>query len=147
MSKDTSTSEAAEERTVFSAWLEGHARGTLNADATAALGEVVKAVGDLGKAGKVTIELTIEPAGSGGRTVTIGGRVSGKPPRPAPEVGIFYIGDGGSLHRDDPYAVRMPGVPYVDTAGDARLIDPDTGDVRRFEPAPLPTPTTDPEDD
>lgn len=131
------------DRPTFAEWLTSHARGTLDDEATLALAELVGAVGHLGKPGKLTLELTVEPAGSGGRTVTIGGRVTTKPPRPAPEVGIFYVGDAGTLHRDDPYAARIPGVPFADTAGDLKLVDPDTGEVRRVDD---PATTTDPKD-
>lgn len=94
------------DRQLFHDWLAGHARGLLDSEITAALGEVVEAVTHLEKSGKVVVELTVEPAGSGGRTVMVAGVVKTKPPLPAPEASIFFAGDGGSLHRDDPYQQR-----------------------------------------
>lgn len=119
---------------MFDEWLRDHARGTLNDEATAALADVVDAVAHLEKAGKVTLELTVEPAGSNGRTVVIFGRVKTKAPEAAPEASIFYVGDGGSLHRDDPYAQRLPGMAApVEPDGEVRRVDPETGEVRRLD--------------
>lgn len=116
----------------FAAWLTAHARGTLNDELTMALAEVVESVAHLDKKGALTLTITVEPAGSGGRTIAITGKTSAKPPVPNPEVGIFYVGDGGSLHRDDPFAGRLPGVPYRDTAGDVKVVDA-SGEIRRLD--------------
>ena len=123
-----------DERQAFHAWLERHARGTLNDEATAGLAEVVQAVTDLGKKGSLTIEVVVEPAGPGGRTVALGGSVVKKLPRPAPELGVFYVGERGSLHRDDPFQHRLPGVP-VPVAGEeeVRTVDAETGEIRTVE--------------
>lgn len=128
---------AAEERTEprqdFAAWLTAHARGTLNDELSMALAEVVEHVAHLEKKGTLALTLTVEPAGSGGRTVSISGKTVAKPPMPTPEVGIFYVGEAGSLHRDDPFARPLAGVPYRDSAGDAKVVDPDSGEIRRID--------------
>lgn len=100
---------------MFNEWIAGHARGTLNDEITAALGDVVDAVTHLEKPGKVTIEIAVAPAGSGGRTVAVAGKVTAKPPQPAPQMSIFYAGENGSLHRNDPFQQR--------------LADPATGEI------------------
>lgn len=118
--------QATEERPMFHKWLSDHARGTLDQEATAALADLVEQVAHLERPGKLVLELKVEVAGSGGRTVVIGGKVTTKPPEPAPEQSIFYVGDSGSLHRDDPYQGRLD-------VGDARRVaDPETGEVRRL---------------
>lgn len=91
----------------FDRWLAKHARGTLNAEATAAIREVTKLVGDIGKKGAVVVEIVIEPAGAAGRTVAVGGKVSRKDPRPDPELSVYYPDGAGELHRNDPYQTRM----------------------------------------
>lgn len=91
----------------FSEWLKTHARGTLDDEITLALGEVVADVTHLEKKGKVVIEITVEPTGSGRRRVMVSGVVTAKPPVPAPEASIFFAGDQGSLHRQDPYQERI----------------------------------------
>lgn len=113
-------------RRPFHQWLADHARGTLDDESTAALAELVEQVAHLEKPGKLTLELKVDVAGRGGRTVVIEGKVVTKPPEPAPESSIFYVGDAGSLHRDDPYQGRLD-------VGDARRVDTDTGEVRRAE--------------
>lgn len=117
------------EAKLFHEWLADHARGTLDDEATAALADVVEAVGVLARPGKVTIELDIAPAGSGGRTVVVAGRVKSKPPAAAPEASIFYVGEHGTLWRDDPYAMRIPGVIVEEDDGRLRRVDQDTGEV------------------
>jgi hypothetical protein len=92
----------------FDDWIAGHARGTLNEEATAALGELVSAVSDLKKKGTLTIEITVEPTGTSGRMVMVGARVKTKVPQPDAELSVRYVGDGGTLHRDDPYQQRLP---------------------------------------
>lgn len=118
------------DRVAFHDWLATHARGTLNDELTAALGELVEAVGSHEKPGKLTLTLAVDVAGSGGRTVLISGEVAIKAPKPAPEASIFYVGEAGTLHRDDPFASRLPGVPFKQTDGEVRVVDPDTGEVR-----------------
>lgn len=95
------------DRQPFNEWLKSHARGTLNDELTLALGDVVEAVTHLDKPGKVVVELVIEPQGSGGRMVSVAGKVTAKPPVPAPEMSVFYAGEAGSLHRNDPYQQRI----------------------------------------
>jgi len=90
----------------FHEWLPTHAHGTLDDEITAALAEVTQAVIDLDKKGKVLIEIEVDTAGTGRRTVMVGGKVTAKPPTPDPERSIFYPDAGGGLHRDDPYQTR-----------------------------------------
>lgn len=119
-------------RLPFNDWVKDHARGTLNDELTMALSEVVEAVTQLDKPGSVVLKLAVDTAGSGGRTVVIAGDVVSKPPKPAPEQSIFFVGERGSLHRDDPYTRRLPGtaVPTDDAA--ARRLPTDTGEARRI---------------
>lgn len=129
----------AMERKPFAEWIQRHARGTLNDEATQALAEVVQTVTDVGKVGKVIVEITVQPTGAGGRTVAVGGKVSTKMPAPAPELGVFYVGDAGSLHRDDPYQLKIAGVKreeaeqeevrQVQSAGEIRQVDADEAPV------------------
>jgi len=117
------------DRLLFAEWLADHARGTLNDEATAAFAEVVDAVAHLEKKGTLTVELVVEPAGSNGRTVVVYGRVKVKAPEAAPEASIFYVGDAGSLHRDDPFAQRLPGVALPEDDAPPRKLDPETGEI------------------
>jgi hypothetical protein len=119
---------------MFHTWLADHARGTLDDELTVALADVVEAVAHQEKKGVVVLELTVETAGRGGRTVVIGGKVKVKLPEPAPEQSIFYVGEAGSLWRDDPFAERLDGMKVDPVTGEAIAL-PDTDETA---PARLP---------
>lgn len=129
------TRSAEPTRLSFAEELANLARGTLNDEATMALAELVEAVTHLGKKGTLTLDVVVEPAGSGGRTVTIAGTVKTKAPQPDPELSIRYVGEAGSLHLDDPYAKRLVGIPHVDADGAVKIVDPVSGEVRRLTDA------------
>lgn len=130
--EDTITPERTARRITFAEELANLARGTLNDEATMALADLVEAVRALGKKGAMVVELAVEPAGSGGRTVTIAGKVKVKAPEPDPELSIRFVGDAGTLHLDDPYVRPIPGIPHVDAEGTPKVVDPATGEVRRL---------------
>jgi hypothetical protein len=101
-------SDAAPPFTPFSDWLTDHAQGDVDVEMTLALAEVVQAVINHGKKGSVTLKVHIDTAGSGARTVVTACVVEAKAPTAEPERSIFYVGERGSLHRDDPYQRRLP---------------------------------------
>lgn len=108
--------------TPFHEWIRDQQSGLTDDEVTSALASVVEAVQHLGKKGKVIVELQVEPAGSGGRSVEVAVKVTAKPPEPEPTPSIYFIGDSGTLHRDDPYQRPM--------FDDARKVDLGTGEVR-----------------
>jgi hypothetical protein len=110
--------------TPFHDWIQSQASGTADDEITAALATVTEAVNHLQKKGKVVIELQVEPAGSGSRSVLVGAKVTAKPPEPEPTPSFYFVGDNGSLHRDD---------PYQRTLDDARDVDVDTGEIRTID--------------
>lgn len=107
----------------FHEWLLDQARGAVDDELTVALAEVVAAVAHLGGKGKVVLEVQIDPAGSGGRMVSTQCVVKTKPPLPPAEPSVFFVGDGGSLVRDDPYQARL--FP-------TRRVDAETGEIRQL---------------
>lgn len=92
---------------MFADWLADYAAGGLDAEATAELGALVQSVGATGRAAKLSIELTIKPAGSSSRVVEVLGTVVGKPPKPIPEASVYFVAEGGRLVRDDPFQERF----------------------------------------
>lgn len=95
-------------RPTFADFILDHAHGSANDEITAEMADVVQAVQQLDRKGKVVIELLIEPAGTGTRTVATAVKVTGKPPEPDPEASIFYPDESGTLFRTDPaYASRI----------------------------------------
>ena len=118
-----------EDREQFHEFVKRHARGTLNDEVTMALAEVAASVSDLEKKGSVVVTIVVEPAGSGGRTVAIGAKVEAKLPKPDPELAVAYVGDGGSLHRDDPYQTKLDDAKRVeqDASAPKRIDEGDEG--------------------
>lgn len=100
-------SSTGQPKQLFNEWIAGHSDGGANNEITVELADVVEAVNAHQKKGKLTIEIEIEPIGSGARTVLSKIRVTAKPPRADPEGSVDYVGDLGSLHRTDPYQQRL----------------------------------------
>lgn len=113
----------------FHQWLAGHVRGTFDDQLTFEMAELVRAVKVLDKKGTLTVTFTVAPAGSGGQTVFVAGEVKAKPPIAAPELAMFYTDENGRLHKEDPTAIRIPGVAYADADGALVKVDPETGEV------------------
>jgi hypothetical protein len=76
-------------------------------EATLALADVVRAVDETGKAGAVTIKLTVKPAKHGGPEKTIICDVSCKKPVAEIAPAIFFSDTEGDLHRSDPSQEEM----------------------------------------
>lgn len=109
--------------TPFHDWIRDQQSGLTDDEITAAMAQVVEAVTHLGAPGRVSIDLAISPAGSGGRNVEVAVKVTAKPPQPRPTPSIYFVGDHGSLHRDDPYHARMfDDARSIDVQGDIRSI-------------------------
>lgn len=104
----------------FHEFIVDQSQGTADLEMTAAIAEVTEAVNRLSKGGSVTLKLSITPAGEGRRTVLVGAKVTSDVPTPKPDPSIFYVGDHGSLHREDPYQQR------IDLSGALRPADTDT---------------------
>jgi hypothetical protein len=72
-------------------------RGALHAELTDTVAQVVAAVMTHGKAGSVTIKLTIKPEGD--EAVSIADSYSAKVPTPPAKASIFFADDTGKLSR------------------------------------------------
>jgi hypothetical protein len=90
------------ERPQFSDWLAKHRRGDLDDEIGTRLAEVVAAVHMLGKPGRLTITLAIEP---NGRSVTVTDNIVSKVPEPNRDSAIYFATPLGDLTRDDPGAM------------------------------------------
>lgn len=84
-------------------------KGTTDADAGAAIREVVLAAVETGKAGSVTVKVAITPQEDG--TVTVAAGVTTSKPRVSPPKSRFFpILEGpsaGALSRHDPEQLRL----------------------------------------
>lgn len=124
-------------RLSFDEWVREHARGNINAELTMALAEVVQAVTDLDKPGTLSLKLSVVPAGPGGRVgarnVFVTCDVSARPPKPAGETSIFFVGEEGGLFRDDPYVAKLAGTALPADDEPARAIPADARTSNRIE--------------
>lgn len=77
-------------------------------DAAKELNELVRAVKETGKAGSLTIKLTVEPDKTDNTVVTIQPDTTLKLPKKARAKGIFYVDEKtGDLTREDPRQIQM----------------------------------------
>lgn len=114
----------------FSDWLTDHARGSVNDEITLALAEVTRSVSEMGAKGSVVLEVKIEPAGSGSRSVATSCKVTAKPPVPSGEKSIFYVDEAGGMHRDDPFAEKLDLQEAPEPTGEVRTLDDATTDPK-----------------
>lgn len=81
-------------------------RGKVHDDATTRLAEVVKAVGQTGGKGTVTLTVEVEPQDKdtfdGDGVVMVSAKVEAKLPRPGRAASVFWINGEKSLTRTDP---------------------------------------------
>lgn len=77
-------------------------KGRIVDKASEMLADVVHAVDETGKAGSITIKLTVKPEKGGGSQKTISAKLTAtKPEEDLPEA-IFFSDTEGTLHRNDP---------------------------------------------
>lgn len=93
--------------TLFSKHIAGLAGGQVDAVLTAELADLVQAVSAMQKKGTLTLKITVDPVGSSGHAVQMTVDHKTAPPRPQPDGSVLYVGDGGSLHRSDPYQQQL----------------------------------------
>lgn len=85
----------------FAAILLGHAKGRAHDEATKKLREVVEAVKQTGKAGEISVKLSIHPVKNNDSIVRIEDKVTSTVPR-EPRSSMWFPDDAGALHRNDP---------------------------------------------
>lgn len=82
-------------------------RGLVVTELTEALAELCEAVIDTGKAGELTLKIKIKPPKGDSCQVTLSPMVSSKTPKADMPDGIFFVGAGGDLLRNDPDQKEM----------------------------------------
>lgn len=106
-------------------WLREHRKGALSVEVAEALNELVEAVQEVGKPGKLVVTLTIKPATPNKSTsemVTVTDEVKLTLPEHDRETALYFIDDNFNLSRRHPNQEELPGL---------RAVDPDTGEVTR----------------
>lgn len=82
--------------------------GKVHAQLTEKLPEIVRAVMATGKAGALSLTLSVTREN---RMVVVKADVKTKTPQPATESTLFYTSEDGVLRRDDPKQPALRGVP------------------------------------
>jgi lysophospholipid acyltransferase (LPLAT)-like uncharacterized protein len=79
-----------------------HAKGSVDADAGAALREVVAAVSDTGKKGSVTVTLDVVPVPKSDGLVHLSMKLTSKVPEHDPATSVWFTDITGNLSRQHP---------------------------------------------
>jgi len=82
-------------------------RGGCVAEATDALADLVNAVTEHGKAGRLTIELTVRPATRGTGALVIADKIAVKMPVPQTSESLMFATPEGSLLPEDPRQSKL----------------------------------------
>lgn len=82
-------------------------KGRVVERASEEMAEVVRAVLDTEKAGKLTIELTVKPQGKGDSAVIVSAKLKTTIPQADLPDALFFADLDGDLHRDDPSQREM----------------------------------------
>jgi len=103
-----------ERYTDFSETLAALGGGIVNESLSSKLNELTRAVREVGKAGTLTLKLTVKPEGAGlGTMIGLSTQVTVKRPEPAMPGAIYYASDDGVLHADDPRQLKLRTLPPV----------------------------------
>jgi hypothetical protein len=87
---------------LFTDFLRDIRKGRVVDDATVKLAQVVRAVQEHGKAGSLTLTLSVSPQAGDKGIVTITPSLSAKLPEASIPNAIFYVDAEGGLSREDP---------------------------------------------
>ena len=77
--------------------------GAVDAVLAAELAALVEAVSHHEKPGTLTIKIAVDTVGMNGSTVTVTVDHTLKTPKSKPSGSVLFVGDAGSLHRNDPF--------------------------------------------
>lgn len=92
----------------FTEWLRDQRNGAAQAELTDHLAELVEAVSMHGKAGTLTLKITVRPAGSTGLgTVLVMDEVAVKKPQGERQEAIWFVDRDFGLTRHDPSQLRL----------------------------------------
>jgi hypothetical protein len=115
---------SSESKTAFSQQIASLAKGTLDAELTEALSELVKAINDHGKKGSITLTLSLKPEVQNGevKMISIKPDVKVSSPQPQRLSSVMWPTYDGELLRDDPDQAQL----------DLKSVDIETGEVKEL---------------
>ena len=92
---------------LFLSVLQKHRNGALLSDASLAFAELIQGVRLAGKAGTLTVKLTLKPAARGQGLVILNDQLNEKIPRVEVEESVWFATEDGRLTKDDPRQQRL----------------------------------------
>jgi len=105
----------------FVAWLQEQRKGVAHAECSDALQDLIRAVRDTGRAGKMTLTIDVKPASKGQDVVLVKDSIKLSLPEHEREEAIYFVDKDGNLSRENPNQQRLPLVevqPRARAAGD-----------------------------
>ena len=97
----------------FNEWLRDQRTGALNVELGEGLNKLVEAVETTGKAGTLTLKLTVKPAGKDtAGAMVVSDLVTLKSPESHPEF-FYFVDEDGNLTRSNPRQLPMTGLLEV----------------------------------
>jgi len=100
----------------FAATLQEVRRGAIVDEATDALNELVKAVQDTGKAGKLTLTLELKPFAKAADAISVKAKVVATMPKMEDAEEVFFATAENNLSRNNAKQEELPGVRLVSTS-------------------------------
>lgn len=92
----------------FSEVLIQQARGRTHDDLSLGLHNLIAAVQETGKGGKLQLTIDVKPLKSDTNTLQVVATVASKVPQVEQPASIFFVDDAGNLTRNDPRQMTLP---------------------------------------
>lgn len=105
---DDKAVDTADQVRPFAAFLHDQRGGVLHSELSEALAEISQAVMEHNKGGKLTLEITVKPAGTAEHTLFVGDKITSKIPEADKPTSMFFADEQGNLSRRDPRQAELP---------------------------------------
>jgi len=92
----------------FSEWLIQQARGRAHDDLSKGMHQLIAAVQETGKGGKLVLTVDVKPLKGNTDALEVSAKVTAKAPEYDPPASIFFVDDAGNLTRNDPRQMSLP---------------------------------------
>ena len=109
----------------FGAWLQEQRNGSLHRELGEALAEISQQVEALNKPGKLTLTISVKPAGTAQHMVIVADTIKADVPQPDRPTSMFFTDEAGNLSRRDPRQAELP----------LKSVDGGEGDVKPLRKA------------
>lgn len=108
MADKNDTQEQEDHIKPFGVWLQDQRNGGLHRELSEGLAEIAQAVESHNKQGKLTLTITVKPAGTAQHMVIVADQVKVEIPQPDKPTSMFFTDTAGNLSRRDPRQAELP---------------------------------------